>query len=113
MTKQVWAVYGTEPGRLVPPDYPAVQAPIDRVPGRFVVSTPAREATARVGCYSVTHDRSEAPVTALVVADLEGGARAYARRNHPDALAAFGDGEWVGRRVCLRPVLAGSNEVVI
>jgi len=113
MTKHVWAVYGTDPGRIVPPDYPAVQARIDRARARPVVSTLAEEATATVGCYSVTHDRSGAAQTALVVADLVGGARAYARTTHPDVLAALGDGEWVGRRVCLRPGPAGSNEVVI
>ncbi len=113
MTKHVWAVYGTDPGRLFPPDYPAVQARIDRTPTRRVISTLTEEAMATIGCYSVTHDRSGAPVTALVVADLEGGARAYARTTHPDVLAAFGDGEWVGRRVGLRPGLAGSNEVVL
>ena len=113
MTKHVWAVYGTEPGRLVPPDYSAVQARIDRAPARPVIPTLAEKETATIACYSVTHDRSGAPVTALVVAELEGGARAYARTNHPLALAAFGEGEWVGRRVCLRPGLAGSNEVVI
>ena len=113
MTKHVWAVYGTDPGRIVPPDYPAVQARIDRAPARPVVPTLAEETTATVGCYSVTHDRSGEPVTALVVADLEGGARAYGRTTHPDALAAFGRGEWVGRRVVMRPGLAGSNEVVI
>lgn len=113
MTKHVWAVYGTEPGQLVPPDYQAVQARIDRVVDRRVVSTLAAEASATIGCYSVTHDRSGTPVTALVVADLDGGARAYARTAHPDALAAFSDGEWVGRQVCLRPGRAGVNEVML
>jgi acetyl-CoA C-acetyltransferase len=113
MTKHVWAVYGADPGGLAPPDYPAVQARIDRVPVRPVIATLVEEATATVGCYSVTHDRSGTPVTALVVADLDDGSRAYARSSHPDVLAAFGDGEWVGRRVCVRPGLDASNEVVI
>jgi len=112
MTKHVWAVYGTDPGPLVPPDYPAVQARIDQAPVRPVVPVLADAEAATVGCYSVTHDRSGAAVTALVVADLRGGGRAYARTNHPDALAAFGDGEWVGRPVWVRPGRAGANEVV-
>jgi len=113
MTKHVWAVYGTDPGRAVAPDYSAVQARIDRAPARPVASTLSEETTATVGCYSVTHDRSGMPATALVVADLEGGVRAYARTTHPDVLAAFGEGEWVGRRVGVRPGLARSNEVFI
>ena len=113
MTKHVWAVYGTDPGRLVPPDYPAVQARIDRTSLRHVAAALAEEETATIGCYSVTHERSGGPVAALVVADLDGGARAYARTTKADVLAALGEGEWVGRRVCLRPGLAGCNEVVI
>jgi len=113
MTKHVWAVYGTDPGRIVPPDYPAVQARIDRTPAVPVVPTLAAGTTAMVGCYSVTHDRSGTATTALVVADLEDGGRAYARTNHPDALVALGQGDWVGCRVGLRPGTDGRNEVVV
>jgi len=52
-------------------------------------------------------------IDALVVADLDGGARAYARTSHPDALAALGQDEWVGRRVGVRTGLTGSNEILI
>lgn len=113
MTKHVWAVYGTEPGRPAPPDYRAVQARIDRAPARPVVAALAEPVRGRVGCYSVTHDRSGAASTALVVAELDDGQRAYARSSRPEVLSALGGGEWVGRRVVLRPGPGGTNEVEV
>ena len=113
MTKHVWAVYGTEPGPVTPPDYGAVQARIDREPPRAVVARVDRPVGATIGCWSVTHGRTGSPASALVVADLDDGARAYGRTTDPDALAGLSVGEWVGRRIRLRPGSAGVNEVVL
>lgn len=115
MTKHVWAVYGDRPGNglPVPPDYASVQARIDRTPTRAVVAHVAGPIGATVGCWSVTYDRAGTPSSATVVADLDDGARAYGRSVDPDALAALADGEWVGRRIHLRPARAGVNEVVL
>ena len=113
MTKHVWAVYGTEPGPVAPPDYGAVQARIDHEPPRTVVAQVDGPVGATVGCWSVTHDRAGSPESALVVADVDGGARAYGRARDPDTVAALSVGEWVGRRIRLRPGPAGVNEVVL
>ena len=114
MTKHVWAVYGADPapGPVAPPDYDAVQARIDRRPGRTVTGTVGGPTAATVGAYSVTHDRSGTPETALIVADLADGTRAYARTTDADLLGALGSGEWVGRAVRLRPAAGPGNEVV-
>jgi len=113
MTKHVWAVFGTDPGPLVPPDYTAVQTLIDAHPVRPVVASVPGEVAGRIACYSVTHDRSRAPATALVIAELDGGARAYARSTDADTLAALGSHEWVGRPVRLRPGPEDTNEFVL
>jgi acetyl-CoA C-acetyltransferase len=113
MTKHVWAVYAGAPGRLTPPDYLAVQAQIDRHPVRPVVAMIEDEVKATIACYSVTHDRAGLPASALVVADLAGGARAYARTTDADAVAALDVGEWVGRALRLRPGGSGAHDVVL
>jgi acetyl-CoA C-acetyltransferase len=113
MTKHVWAVYASAPGPLTPPDYPAVQAQIDRHPVRPVVPVIEEEVKATIACYSVTHDRAGVPASALVIADLAGGARAYARTTDGDAVAELDVGEWVGRAVRLRPGSSGANDVTL
>jgi len=110
MTKHVYAVYSSEPGPVRPPDYRSVQAKIDRSARRPVVGSLVRTSAGAIGCYSVTHDRSGVPTSALVVADLADGSRAYARTTRPDDLAALGEGEWVGRSIDLLPGPNGSNE---
>jgi acetyl-CoA C-acetyltransferase len=60
---------------------------------------------ATVAAYSVVHGRELGPVWALLVVDLpaDDSARAYARIEDPDDLAALEAEEWVGRTVTLRP----------
>jgi len=113
MTKHVWAVYGTEPGPVAPPDYASVQAEIDRHPRRPVVPDGTVDSPAAIACYSVTHDRSGAPVSGLVVADLPDGSRAYGRTSDGDILAALERGESVGRPIRLRPGPGGVNRLVL
>jgi hypothetical protein len=55
-----------------------------------------------------TRERSGTPATALVIAELADGSRAYARTADADALEA---GEWVGRPVRLTPGPEGTNVV--
>ena len=103
MTKHVWAVYGTEPGVLRPPDYDEVQRKIDSDPAIEVtpqVSTPVR---AEIAAATVSFDRSGAPVSALIIADLSDKARAYARTIDPELMSFIRDEESVGEPVLLRP----------
>ncbi len=101
MTKHVAAVYANRPGPVTPPDEAAVQHRLDRTPPREVAAAGTGPAT--IAAYSVTHDRSGPPSTALAVVDLADGRRAYARSEDPGLLAALGEDEWVGRRVHLTP----------
>jgi acetyl-CoA C-acetyltransferase len=112
MTKHVWGVYGVEPGPVTPPDYAKVQSDIDRYPLRPVVTDGTVDSQGTIACYSVTHDRSGTPVSALVVADLPDGSRAYARSTDGDVLEELGQGERVGRGVRLRPGHGLVNELV-
>jgi acetyl-CoA C-acetyltransferase len=109
MTKHVAAVYGVAPGLVHSPDYGALQAPAERSPLRRVVPAVESEVPATIAAYTVEHDRSGSATSALAVVDLAGGLRAYARTVDVDALAALRDGEWVGRRVRLRPGAGGVN----
>lgn len=111
MTKHVWAVYGATPGPVSPPDEATIQAEIDREALRPVVASVRDAAGATIRAYSVTHDRTGAPASALVIAELADGSRAYARTTDVDALDALGAGEWVGRTVLLTPGPEGTNVV--
>jgi acetyl-CoA C-acetyltransferase len=101
MTKHAFGVYSTTPGRVAP---------------RAAGATPGAEATpkvvathdgeATVAAYSVVHGRDGAPEWALLVCDLPGGARAYARATDPDLCAGAEREELVGRRVRTTPVTA-------
>ncbi len=108
MCKHVWAVYGSAPGPVTPPDYGAVQRRVDAA-GDLVPVVVDADDRGVIAAYSVTHGREGRPATALVIADLASGGRAYARTEDPDALVALGDGEWVGRPLRLRPDGRGRN----
>ena len=60
---------------------------------------------ATVAAYSVVHGRDGAPESAVLVCDTgaPGAARAYARLDDPDRVAASEVHELVGSRVALTP----------
>lgn len=103
MTKHVYGVYATEPGRLTPPDQAVVQQRVEAEhPARLIVTDAA--GTGTVAAYSVVHGR-EGPETGVLICDVDGG-RAYATVREPEALADAEDRELIGRQVRLssRPV---------
>ena len=111
MTKHVWAVYGTDPGVLRPPDYDAVQRKIDSDPAVEVmqeVSTPVR---AEIAAATVSFDRSGAPMSALIIADVDDGTRAYARTSDPEVMGVICSAEPVGEPVTIGPGAGGTNSV--
>lgn len=61
------------------------------------------EGTATVVAYTVHHAGDGSPAEAVMVCELGGGARCYARADDPGLLEAMEAEEYVGRRVTLRP----------
>lgn len=108
MTKHTYAVYSGRPpnGPLDVGGSARAQAAVDRLGARPIRATAAGPAT--VATYSVVHGRDGDPAWALVVCDLPGGERCYAKALDPDLLAALERDEWVGRSVEL---LAGDGGV--
>src|SRR5262249_17988269 len=96
MTKHVFGVYSTTPGPLAPP--PQVAAPASSP----VVA--AHDGPGEVAAYSVVHGRDGAPTHALLVCDLGGGSRAYARSSDPELCERAESEEFVGGRVLLESV---------
>ncbi|MDQ1384205.1 MAG: acetyl-CoA C-acetyltransferase [Actinomycetota bacterium] len=95
MTKHVFGVYSTEPGRLVPPPD---AAPAERVP---VVA--AHDGPATAAAYSVVHERDGRASRAVLVCDLPGGARTYATTTDAAVCRRGEEEELVGARVRLEP----------
>jgi len=95
MTKHVFGCYSTSPGALRPPD------PVGSQPACTVVAT--HEGDATVSAYSVVHGRDGAPEWALLVCDLDDGARTYAQVRGADACAPAEAEEIVGRSVRVQP----------
>src|SRR4029077_11305436 len=89
------------PGALIPPDTAAIQRDLDANPPVPVVPEHAGDAT--VVAYSVVHGRDGLPESALLVCDVGGGARTYARLADADACRAAEEQELVGRTVGLAP----------
>jgi acetyl-CoA C-acetyltransferase len=96
MTKHVFAVYSTTPGPLAPP-------PVAGEPEVLPVEA-AYDGPAVVAAYSVVHDRDGAPSHAVLVCDVPGGSRAYARTADPDVCARAERAEFVGEDVVLESV---------
>ncbi len=96
MTKHVFGVYSTTPGPVAPADTVALA---DQTP---VIAEYEGEAT--VAAYSVVHGRDGEPEWALVVCDLPGGARTYAKLLDGPRLAAAEREELVGNSVRLETV---------
>jgi acetyl-CoA C-acetyltransferase len=101
MTKHVYGVYSTAPGELRPSDAAALQARLDERPETPVVDEYAGDAT--VAAYSVVHGRDGDAEWGLLVCDLDGQRRTYARLADPDACRRAETEELVGRRVRLEP----------
>jgi len=95
MTKHVFGVYSTAPASVQPPP------PIGPADERLVVANSEGEAT--VCAYSVVHDRDGNPASALLVCDLPGGARTYARMTDLDDCARAESEDLVGASVRLAP----------
>ena len=94
MTNHVAAVYSTTPGAIVRPD--------DAPAPTTVPVLDDHVGPATVAAYSVLHGRDGVATSALLVCDVEGGARCYAHAEDGDLLAALETEEWVGRTVELR-----------
>jgi acetyl-CoA C-acetyltransferase len=103
LTKHAYGVYST-----TPPAGPAasvvgadatVQARLDATP--TVAITDRFDGEATIASYTVAHGRDGAAQSALVLADLPDGSRAYGRATDADLLAALEADEWVGRTVHL------------
>ena len=107
MTKHVAAVYGAEPGVVVPPD-PALERSLDDRPRRTVVS--AADGFATVAAQTVVHGRDGLPTHAVVICTSSAGDRCYARTDDPGTIADMVDHPWTGRVVELRST-GGTNEV--
>jgi acetyl-CoA C-acetyltransferase len=95
MTKHVFGCYSTTPGPLAPPD------PVATWPSIEVASS--HEGDATVASYSVVHGREGNPEWALLVCDLAGGRRTYARNDDVDACAAAEREELIGTQIRLEP----------
>jgi acetyl-CoA C-acetyltransferase len=99
MTKHVYGVYSTEPGPVRPPDQAAVQARVDAEGKAPIVD--AYDGKADVAAYSIVHSRDGAPEWGVVVCDVAGGGRAYAKVLDPEMLEHAEREELVGQRVQL------------
>ena len=86
-------IYSTAPGAVTPP------GPIP--PAETVPIVAEHTGDARVAAYSVVHDRDGSPAWALLVCDVGGGARTYAKLLDPAACAEAETTELVGQRVAL------------
>lgn len=100
VTKHAFGVYSTEPPRdgfrSASP-----QAEIDALPRRDVAAGDEALGPADIEAYTVMFDRDGNPELAIAACLLPDGRRAWATSGGADVMAAFLDGEWVGRRVTL------------
>jgi acetyl-CoA C-acetyltransferase len=111
MTKHVWAVYCSTPGRVAPPDYGEVQRSIDIDALRCVTPVVPEPTKCRIAAMSVTHSRVGAPDMAIGILDLPDGSRAYGRAFDPDTVNVLNVGEWVGQRVTIESLPDHSNAI--
>ena len=111
MTKHVWAVYGSEPGALRPPDYHAVQQEIDRHRSLDVLEHVSAPTPAHIAAATVSYGRAGAPASALIIADVADGTRAYARSTNDEMMSFLVNEESVGESVVLVPGENGTNAV--
>ncbi len=103
MTKHAAAVYSTTPpiGAPAAPG-PAPEPAWEGEPEPEAVPiVDSHSGAARIAAYSVVHDRGGDREWGLVVADVPGGTRCYARVDEPGDLAALEAEEWVGGLVAV------------
>jgi acetyl-CoA C-acetyltransferase len=99
MQKHAYGVWSTEPG-AVPPPIPVAVPPASAVSApTSIVESP--EGTASVATYSVLHGRDGGAESAVLVCDLQGGGRCYAKLD--GGLAEAETDELIGRTVTLTP----------
>ena len=103
LTKHVYAVYSTDPGRRAPhpPDTAATKAALGAGSVRVIRDVAA--GSAEVATYTVAHGRDGGAEWGLAVCDLPEGDRCYARIEDPDLLAEMEATEWIGTTVDLVP----------
>jgi acetyl-CoA C-acetyltransferase len=99
MTKHCTAVYSSAPpaSAPVPVDAEALQARLDAGPKREVIAT--HDGPATVVAYTVEHGRDGAPMSGLLILELDDGRRCYARVDDPALLADAESRELVGQVV--------------
>ena len=97
LQKHAYGLWSTVPGPIAP----TASIPKHEFPSHLVDSP---QGAATVATYSVLHGRDGEPTAALLICDLPGGGRCYAKLD--GGRAAFDDAETVeliGRRVTLTP----------
>jgi acetyl-CoA C-acetyltransferase len=110
LTKHVYAVYSTDPGRRPPrPPDAAAQAAPGAGPSRVIRDVAA--GSAEVATYTVAHGRGCGAEWGLAVCDLPEGERCYARIEDADLLAEMEATEWIGATVDLVPGAGNVNLV--
>jgi acetyl-CoA C-acetyltransferase len=97
MQKHAYGVWSTEPGSVHPLVAAAAKPAVDA--GTSIVESP--EGDVVVATYSVLHGRDGSPESAVLVCDLPGGGRCYARLDGDLAEAEVD--ELIGRTVTLTP----------
>ncbi len=97
MTKHVFAVYSSAP-RSNPnvTDRPADEHELRRLSDGLADG-------GHIAAYSVVHGRDGIPTHAVVVCDLDEGARCYAMSDDPELLSALETEELIGTEVDVRP----------
>jgi acetyl-CoA C-acetyltransferase len=96
MMKHAYGLWSTTPGAAVSSTKSNSTAHASNV-----VESP--EGSAKVATYSVLHGRDGSPESALLICDLPGGGRSYAKLDGPEAWAQAEDQELIGRTVTLTP----------
>ena len=99
MTKHAYATYSTVPGQVTLPSAAKVQARVDAVGAAEILE--GHTGLATVVAYSVVHSRDGEPEWGLLVCDIPGGGRCYAKVVDRQVLADAERRELVGANVDL------------
>jgi acetyl-CoA C-acetyltransferase len=97
MQKHTFGLWSTDPGRVAAPSRPEKREAASTI-------VPSPEGSATVATYSVLHGRDGEPTSSLLVCDLPGGGRCYAKLDADRS--TFEDvetSELIGRTVTLTP----------
>ena len=97
MQKHAYGLWSSDPGPITP-------APLEERPQVATAIVESPEGAATVAAYSVLHGRDGAPESAVLVCDLPGGNRCYARLDGGAAVLEEAESvELIGRAVTLTP----------